>query len=188
MDIALATLVVSILWIASEVTLVRMKHSGGGDATRDKSTLRLLWRGIAIGVIGGILLSHQPYGALPLPTAPVQITGLFLILAGLAIRWIAILSLKQFFTVDVAIGKDHTIVKSGLYAVIRHPAYAGTLLSFLGLGIFFMNILSLLVLVVPITAAFLRRMDVEEGVLLEAFGDEYRTYMASTRRIIPWVY
>jgi protein-S-isoprenylcysteine O-methyltransferase Ste14 len=188
MEIALATVVVSVLWIASEVMLVRMKHSGGGDATRDKSTLRLLWRAIGLGVVGGILLSRQPFGSLPVPAAPVQLTGLFLILAGLALRWIAILSLKQFFTVDVAIGKDHTIVKKGLYAVIRHPAYAGTLLSFFGLGIFFMNILSLLVVIVPITAAFLRRIRVEEAVLLEAFGEEYRAYMASTRRLIPGVY
>jgi len=34
----------------------------------------------------------------------------------------------------------------------------------------------------------LRRIQVEEEALLEAFGGQYRAYMQRTRRLIPFVY
>jgi protein-S-isoprenylcysteine O-methyltransferase Ste14 len=118
----------------------------------------------------------------------VPITGILLILCGLIVRWIAIATLKQHFTVDVAIGKDHRIIKTGLYRFIRHPAYAGTLLSFLGVGIYFSNYLSLAVIFVPICAAFMYRIEVEEKALADAFGEEYRSYQAATKRLVPGLY
>ncbi len=188
MDLPLATMLVSILWIASEFLLTRLKHSDGSGAQRDRSSLRILWITIACGVTAGIFLSKIRPGHLPFDAQTVESIGLALIVAGLVLRWVAILSLKQHFTVDVSIAKDHRIVRTGLYAAIRHPAYAGTLLSFLGLGIFFMNVLSLAVVFLPITAAFLYRIRIEEAALTEAFGEEYRAYMTGTKRLIPGVY
>jgi protein-S-isoprenylcysteine O-methyltransferase Ste14 len=34
---------------------------------------------------------------------------------------------------------------------------------------------------------FVFRVMREERMMLDSFGDEYRAYMASTKRIIPWV-
>jgi protein-S-isoprenylcysteine O-methyltransferase Ste14 len=50
------------------------------------------------------------------------------------------------------------------------------------------NWLSLLVLIVPIFAAFLYRIQVEEMALTEALGEPYRNYMKKTKRLIPLVY
>ena len=127
MDLSPVVMIVSTVWIASEVALTQMKRSGGGDEKRDRSSLRVLWITITCGVVGGILLSHQRTGHIPMAPDLAQIIGLALIVAGIALRWIAIASLKQHFTVDVAIAKDHRIVRSGLYGSIRHPAYAGSL-------------------------------------------------------------
>jgi protein-S-isoprenylcysteine O-methyltransferase Ste14 len=44
------------------------------------------------------------------------------------------------------------------------------------------------VLIVPVTAAFLYRIHVEEAVLNEAFGAEYAAYSKATWRLIPGVY
>jgi protein-S-isoprenylcysteine O-methyltransferase Ste14 len=111
-----------------------------------------------------------------------------LIVAGLTIRWRAILTLKRQFTVDVSIRKDHRIVKTGIYRLIRHPAYAGSLLSFFGLGLFFTNYLSLIVIFLPICSAFLYRMTIEEKILVATFGEEYRDYYRTTKRLLPGVY
>jgi len=43
-------------------------------------------------------------------------------------------------------------------------------------------------MVLPITAAFLWRIHVEEQALADALGDNYRAYMRRTKRLIPFVY
>ena len=188
MDLSFIIMAVSIVWIASEVILSRVKRSREGGGGLDRSSFRFLWIAITVGVTGGVLLSRQSVGHWAGVGVEMGMIGLVLIVAGLALRWFAILSLKQHFTVDVAIAADHRIVTSGVYGILRHPAYAGTLLSFFGLGIYFMNTWSLLVLCVPVTAAFLYRIRVEETALTDAFGDEYRTYQSTTKRLIPGIY
>ncbi len=70
----------------------------------------------------------------------------------------AILTLGRLFTVNVAIQADHSVVETGLYRFVRHPSYVGLLLTFVGLGVFFANWLSLFGLLVPIALAVLNRM------------------------------
>jgi protein-S-isoprenylcysteine O-methyltransferase Ste14 len=96
--------------------------------------------------------------------------------------------LKRQFTVDVAITEQHKLVKHGIYRHLRHPAYAGTLLSFTGLGFAYANWISLILVVVLVSLAFLRRIHVEERVLRDQFGAEYERYCSSTKRLIPFVY
>jgi protein-S-isoprenylcysteine O-methyltransferase len=44
------------------------------------------------------------------------------------------------------------------------------------------------VVIVPVTAAFLWRMRIEERVLAEAFPAEYPAYARETRRLIPYLW
>ena len=104
------------------------------------------------------------------------------------VRWLAIISLKHQFTVDISITRNHQLVTKGIYRFVRHPAYAGSLLSFFGLGLFFANYLSILIIFIPICAAFLYRIRVEEKALLDNFGEEYANYCASTKRLIPEIF
>jgi len=143
---------------------------------------------IFVGVNGGILLSHQRIGYFGNGSRVFPIAGLILIICGLLIRWIAIVSLKHQFTVDVSITKDHRIIRKGIYRFVRHPAYAGSLLSFFGLGLCYANYLSILAIFVPICSAFLYRIHVEEKALIDHFGEEYVNYCASTKRLIPGIF
>lgn len=96
--------------------------------------------------------------------------------------------LGRLFTVNVAIAADHTLIDSGPYRTIRHPSYTGALLVFPGLGISFGNWLSLIIVVVPTSLAFMQRIAIEEAALTRALGDSYPRYMARTKRLIPGVY
>ncbi len=179
---------VSVLWLGSEIILSRTNRSLSTDRRFDKSSLRVLWVSIGIGVNCGVVLGLQRIGYFGKGSRIYPIAGLVIILCGLLVRWIAILSLKHQFTVDVSIRKDHRIVRNGIYRRLRHPAYAGTLLSFLGLGLFFANYLSILVIFIPICSAFLYRIHVEEKTLIGAFGEEYINYCRSTKRLVPGVF
>jgi protein-S-isoprenylcysteine O-methyltransferase Ste14 len=114
--------------------------------------------------------------------------GLALIVIGIIIRAIAIATLWRYFTVDVSIREGHELVDRGLYSVIRHPAYTGSLLSFLGLGFAFRNWLSVAIIAAMTIAGFSYRIYVEESALIEHFGDRYRDYMRRSKRLIPGIY
>ncbi len=71
---------------------------------------------------------------------------------------------------------------------MRHPSYTGVLLAFLGLALSLHNLLSIFLIMVPITVASLHRMNVEEQALLRALGERYASYMARTKRLLPFLY
>jgi protein-S-isoprenylcysteine O-methyltransferase len=114
--------------------------------------------------------------------------GLALFVFGLLIRWTAIIYLGRFFTVDVAIAKDHQLITTGPYRFVRHPSYTGTLLIFLGYGLCLLNLWSVLAVTIPITAAFLWRIRIEEMALGDTFGQRYSSYVVSTARLFPGIY
>jgi protein-S-isoprenylcysteine O-methyltransferase Ste14 len=188
MNIGAILLTVSLFWVGSEIILARTKRSQSTDMRCDKSSLRVLWVTIALAVNCGVLLGFQRIGHIGEASYLLPLVGIILIVCGLIVRWIAILSLKHQFTVDVSITKDHRIIRKGIYRFVRHPAYAGSLLSFLGLALSFSNYLSMGIIFIPICLAFLYRIRVEEDTLIKTFGNEYLDYCASTKRLIPGIY
>jgi protein-S-isoprenylcysteine O-methyltransferase Ste14 len=177
------------IWVISEIVLAIVKRSHDDGATdRDKSSFKILWGTIAVSIAIGVYFGMQRIGHFFGYERVLSLTGLFLILFGLVIRWIAILTLRRYFTVNVAIASDHKIIDKGLYGYIRHPAYLGGLISFLGLGLTFSNWISLMVIFVPIIAAFIYRITIEEAALKSAFGDDYLEYSKRTKRLLPGIY
>ena len=178
----------SALLLASEIALAVARRSKSQAKGKDRLTLPLLWTVIGLSIFAGLFLRVAlPQGRLPHPQI-VYVIGLSLFLLGLIIRWIAIIHLGRFFTVNVAIADDHELITTGPYRYVRHPSYTGTLLIFLGFGLCTLNIFSLAAIFLPITAAFLWRMHVEEAALKQAFGDRYQTYATTTSRLIPLVF
>ena len=189
MYVSLIFILISAFWLISEIILSRVKRSGAKDSSSlDKSSLRFLWIAIFLSVFLGVFLGLKGIGFIRVRHHLLSSCGIFLMLLGLIIRWTAILSLRKYFTVDVSILEGHKIVKKGLYKYIRHPSYAGSLVSFLGLGLAFSNWLSSIVIVVPILTAFIYRIRVEEKALIQAFGEEYLDYSKTTKHLIPKIY
>jgi len=178
----------SALLLASEVALALAKRSKSLTTGKDRLTLPLLWTVITVSIfVAFFLRAAFPQGRLP-HAQTFYIIGLILFALGLIIRWIAIIHLGRFFTVNVAIAHDHQLITTGPYRFVRHPSYTGTLLIFLGFGLCMLNIFSLAAVFLPISAAFLWRMHVEETVLREAFGERYRRYAETTPRLLPRIY
>ena len=47
---------------------------------------------------------------------------------------------------------------------------------------------ALIIVVLPVLAAFMQRIRIEEAALSQALGERYTQYMARTKRLIPGVY
>ena len=170
----------------SEIVLTLTRRSRGDS--RDRHSLALLWVVIAISIFLS-LSAAQTYHAANLPHRRLlYFAGLFLFAGGVILRWYSIVRLGRFFTVDVSIAKEHRVVDSGPYRFVRHPSYTGALIAFLGFGLCLGNWLSILLLMLPILAAFLWRIRIEEQALIDGLGEDYRAYMRRTARLIPFLY
>jgi len=148
----------------------------------------MLWVVIMVSVAAGVYVAmYFPAAMLPARRA-LAVMAVLLFVLGLALRWWAIVTLGRFFTVDVTIEKDHELVERGPFRRLRHPSYSGVLLAFLGFALSLRNWAALLAVLLPITAAFIHRINVEEDALTRALGAQYREYMGRTRRLVPFVY
>ena len=114
-------------------------------------------------------------------------TGLVVLAAGAALRVGPMLALGDRFASVAAIQEGHALQTSGIYGVVRHPSYVGILLMDVGFAGVFRSAIAVALLPV-VFWMFKRRMDVEEQLLVEEFGDDYRGYMGRTARLVPGVY
>jgi protein-S-isoprenylcysteine O-methyltransferase Ste14 len=181
--------VLGLIYVLSELGLSFKRRAKAGDSrVEDRGSLALIWAVIVASVTLGFILAYSFPAAAMGAVATMRLVGVAAFAAGLAVRWYSIVHLGRFFTVNVAIAANHRLVDTGPYRFVRHPSYTGALMAFLGLALCLANWASLIVVIVPVFLVFLRRMHVEERVLLQAFGDQYRDYMHRTKRLIPAVY
>lgn len=120
---------------------------------------------------------------------------------GEALRWVGVLcvglgfglvfwsgiALGRFYSADVTLQKDHRLITTGLYGVLRHPRYMGILLIAPGLALLFRSWVGLLAFV-PILGIILFRIRDEEALLHHTFGSEWETYCRRSWRLLPYIY
>ncbi|OFA17219.1 isoprenylcysteine carboxyl methyltransferase [Acidithiobacillus ferrivorans] len=110
-----------------------------------------------------------------------------LLIAGLLLRSYAIMTLKRYFTVDLAIQPGHRLIRHGPYRMVRHPSYTGALLCFSGLALSFGCLTTAVMIILPVIVVYLWRIAKEEHILTNAFGPAYQEYRYRTYRLIPGV-
>ena len=166
--------------------IIKRSKSDAVKIRKDKSSMFVLWIVITLSIFMGVYFAQLFPRKMPI--VYLNWAGVVVVFSGFAIRWTAIYQLKDAFTVDVSISKTHKIKSDGLYKTIRHPSYLGLMLEFLGLSLMFNSWLPLLVINVPIFFALHYRMNIEEELLSDAFGEDYIGYMKHTKRIFPGIY
>ena len=174
---------------ASELGLALLRRSRRARASsHDDGTLGLVWLVVGLSIAASFALARSvEYGHWPRgPWSDGVALGVFAL--GCALRAWAVLVLGRFFTVDVAIHTGHELVRRGPYRVLRHPSYTGALLIFFGLGLQLRSWPALSVLVLPLLAVFLRRIQVEERALAQHFGAAWDEHCRLTWRLVPLVW
>jgi len=182
-QIAFTVLIIA-FW-GSEAVIASRARARGMDRTNHRGSLRLVsivfpiswWAGVAL-----IRVPHASFGS-----ARIFDSGLLLMASGQLLRWWSIATLGRLSTVKVS-AADRLLIDTGPYRFVRHPSCTAILLVHLGAGLCFGNVLTAAVLVLPVAAALLYRMHVEETELLHELGPSYLDYIARTRRLIPLIY
>ena len=95
--------------------------------------------------------------------------------------------LGRFWSSAVTIRKDHQLVSSGPYRILRHPMYTAVLGMFAGTTIVSGQYHALIGFGVA-ALAYWRKIRIEEKALMEALGADYERHRRNTWALIPWVY
>ncbi len=141
--------------------------------------------GFAAGLAAPILsrLGIGRIGNARLPTI-----GLILMVASMAVRAWAALTLGRFYTRTLRTVEDQPLIQSGPYRLVRHPGYGADLLMWVGFGLATRNWLVGLTVSLAMALVYPRRIRAEEALLAQHFGDAYRNYAHKTWRLAPGVY
>lgn len=165
----------------------------------------------SLSISRSIISAAQPYFNaldLNLRLTPISALGAVLVVAGTLLRKLCYRKLQRSFTFTVTIQKDHQLITTGPYSVVRHPSYFGLLVVYtgmfclygskgsvvresgvldtnLGRGIFGVLISEEILILVSL----LKRMAFEDAVLKENFGEKWTEWQRNVPySLIPWVY
>lgn len=108
-----------------------------------------------------------------------------IVLSGVLIRTVSIKVLNQFFVSHVGLTKNHQLVKTGLYSLVRHPSELGLLLICFGVPMLMSSLVGLcctLLLVLPLS---IYRISLEDKIINATFGKDFVTYKSSVPALIP---
>lgn len=87
----------------------------------------------------------------------------------------------------VVLKEDHQLITSGPYRFVRHPIYTGILTAQLGSAIASGDYKGFIG-VALFTAAYIRKIRMEEKVLSSHFGTAWADFKAHTRALIPFIF
>jgi protein-S-isoprenylcysteine O-methyltransferase Ste14 len=136
--------------------------------------------GIPVWMIGFVLAARTPSPVLLTSTVAATLVGWLLITVGAAIILIALVTIR-FRAAGPSV--QDTLAQSGIYARVRHPIHAGTLLEFAGL--FFVAPILTVALACALGVVWvLVQTRLEEIDLLQRLPS-YRDYMNAVPRFLP---
>lgn len=184
------TVGLSAVWLVSELALSARRRSQKPSRSKDRLSLLAMRAATVVSIGFTVAAEFVPTlegraGRIGAFSPHLGFFGCLLMVVGMVVRLLAVRTLSGQFTVDVAIVRGHKIIDKGIYSIIRHPSYSGSLLTFLGLGLALENWISLTILIVLPLVSTLYRISVEERVLADHFGSAYEDYRKRTKSLIP---
>ncbi|KAF9035277.1 hypothetical protein BJ165DRAFT_1511098 [Panaeolus papilionaceus] len=138
----------------------------------------------------------------------IRVLGALMMLVGGSLRLLTFRTLGKFFTFEVGVQKDHRLITAFPYSIVRHPAYAATLLTHPGclfcslaqggwlresgvltswVGMLYFGLYGFFVVSFPFIMVV--RMKQEEEMLRKKFGKEWEDWAKRVRfMLLPGVY
>ena len=117
----------------------------------------------------------------------IRYIGLLITIPGFVLMQAGEKYLAKQFSIEVTLQKDHKLIQSGPYKVIRHPRYLGILIFFTGISLTFRSLLGIFI-VLALAGVLIWRVFAEEKMMREELGKEWEEYQANTWRLIPYIF
>ena len=138
------------------------------------SILPLVW-------VASRFLAFADYPLHPLPYA----LGLGFLAAGLWLFHRSHADLGTNWSITLQVRENHRLVTSGVYARIRHPMYSALFLLAIAQALALPNWIAGPAYLLGFGLLYVLRVDAEERMMRDRFGNEYEAYMRRSGRLIP---
>jgi protein-S-isoprenylcysteine O-methyltransferase Ste14 len=166
-------------WIISSFGVLKAKRAlAAPGRTRLALEMILAWWLMASG-----RLSHTWLATQLLPYSLAQYwMGAAITTAGLGFTVWARIHLGKYWSGNVTLKEGHRLIRTGPYALVRHPIYTGLILAMSGSAIALDQVRGVLAVAV-VVYSFIRKLRLEEKWLTEEFGEEYLQYKREVRAL-----
>lgn len=162
----------------------RSERETGRKSKRSVSGIALQGLGFAATGFGPV----RP--TLPWAAASSIVSSILVALIGAAAVLIFVASVTAMgknWSVVTRTRSDHQLVRTGPFAIVRHPIYFALLLYLLSMGLAFGHLLNLLVALPLFLAGTMIRVREEEKLLRDLFGDDHARYVREVPAFIPFI-
>lgn len=174
-------------WLLLEVVLRRRGDARKWQGTdADRSSTRLIVVAYLVAAVAPFLLSTSGVGVTP-TDSPLAWIGIAVGVVGLSTRVWSMSVLGEDYTRSLRTRETQTVVERGPYRLVRHPGYTGSILVWTG-SRFAVNWLVAAVTAFVLLLVYAYRINAEEQMLVDRFGDAYLSYSSRTWRLVPFVW
>jgi len=162
---------------------------GSGETVKEELGDRSFW-----AILPGMLVSFfiPPLEYMYFAWLPsifwLQVLGLIFVVVGVALLIWARLFIKSMYSGHVEVVSGHRLISSGPYHYVRHPSYAGFLLTALGIAVGYGSIIGMIAIPLLLLPGLAYRIRIEENLLEDHFGEEFRAYALRVKKLIPGIW
>ena len=111
--------------------------------------------------------------------------GVVILAGALLVFWRAHADLGLNWSPSLEIREKHELITRGIYGVIRHPMYASQWLWVIAQPLLLQNWVAGWLNLLVFILFYLLRVKAEEQLMLEQFGEQYRSYMQKVGAVFP---
>lgn len=147
-------------------------------------------QGVGFGIVWGA--GRTPFAS-PFSrgqfAANIALQAISIVLAVLS-AWLAYSAIRELgkqWSLQARLIEDHKLVTTGVYGVVRHPIYTAILGMLIATGLAFSHWLAVAPAVIVFLIGTKIRTYIEEGLLRDAFGEEFEKWRAKVPGLIPFV-
>ncbi len=184
--------VVMLSWLAFVVVFVaRQNPPPPPDSKRDRiSILGIALQAVSYGVVWSV--HRQFFTPIVRMRKELEIlVAIVTMLVAIGSVWFvssAVRSLGKHWSIAARLVEGHKLVTEGPYRVVRNPIYTGMFGMLLATGLAIGHWIGLLSALVVFAVGTVIRVQSEERLLREAFGDEFEAYARRVPAVVPFLF
>lgn len=185
------TLGLKITWAVFVFVWIIGAFTSKQTVRRQSLTSRFGMGAIAIGEYWLLFWTAKHFGFAYRRFLPESIVGLWvgllMTIAGVIFAIWARVTLGRNWSGIITVKQNHELVRTGPYALARHPIYTGVTFALIGTAVFFGEIRTL-ILVIAALSVFIHKLKIEEQFMGQQFGPDYARYQEETKTLVPFIW
>jgi protein-S-isoprenylcysteine O-methyltransferase Ste14 len=183
----LAGLCVAAVLLAVVANHLAARHGGAVEVRRRSPVATASMLGFFLAYL---VVLRLRVGVVPMERgvarSTVMLAGLALLVAGCAVNLVGRLGLGRNWADQVTVYREQTLVRNGVFGVVRHPLYASLIWMFVGGSLLYRSAAALALTLAIFLPAMVVRARQEETLLAQRFP-EYAAYRQQVGMLLPRV-